>query len=74
MYLQEIRVSDYQAGRKGASGGGGLGTGLSLGGGLMGGGTQGTGLGGGGGECTLTTSLTYSTYIICLFLHWLFLL
>ncbi len=39
---------DYQAGRKGSSGGG-LGTGLTLGGGLMGG-TQGTGLG--GGECT----------------------
>ncbi len=36
VHMQEIRISDYQAGRKGPSGGGGLGTGLGLGGGLMG--------------------------------------
>lgn len=47
--LQEIRVADYLANRKGPSVGGGLGTGLTLGGGLMGG-TQATALGGTGGE------------------------
>lgn len=57
---QEIRLADYQAGRKGSTGGG-LSTGLSLGGGLMG--NQSTG-GLGGGKLSVLCFLVYQLYIL----------